>query len=186
MPPKPFKLRPFQQRVFDAVIAGKSVILQAPTGAGKTRAALTPFLDNLAKSLSNSDMQPVLPLTCRYAVPLRVLARQFFNEYETAGQKIDRHLATHLTRTYQQFGQEAVRLQTGEQQEDPQFESALTFCTIDQLLASALAIPYGLGRRSANMNVGAILNSYLVFDEFHLYPLASGRSAWGARTTTLA
>ncbi len=38
---------PYQQRVSDLVMAGKNVILQAPTGAGKTRAALEPFGRNL-------------------------------------------------------------------------------------------------------------------------------------------
>jgi CRISPR-associated endonuclease/helicase Cas3 len=187
MDAKPFTLRPFQQRVFEKMVAGESVLLQAPTGAGKTRAALAPFLDNLAKCAADTSLMPRLPLTCRYAVPLRVLARQFFNEYETTGQKIDQHFATRLRTTYQTFEQEPIRVQTGEQQDDPQLEAALTFCTIDQLLASALAIPYGLSKRRANVNVGAVLGSYLVFDEFHLYPLTGkGNSAWGARTTTLA
>ena len=41
-------LRPFQKKVWEHLHAGRSVILQAPTGAGKTRAALDPFLLNLA------------------------------------------------------------------------------------------------------------------------------------------
>lgn len=179
-PPLKLKLRPFQERVFQAVMNGKSVLLQAPTGAGKTRAATAPFLQNLALS------GDALPLTCRYAVPLRVLASQFFNEYEVYGERIDTAMDARLRPTYEYFDQKPIQIQTGEQPQDIQFESAMTFCTIDQLLASALAIPYGLGKRSANMNVGAILGSYLVFDEFHLYPLSGNRSAWGARTTTLA
>jgi CRISPR-associated endonuclease/helicase Cas3 len=158
-------------------MGGQSVILQAPTGAGKTRAALAPFLQNLA---NDGDK---LPLTCRYAVPLRILASQFFKEYESYGQKIDLQMDTRLIHTYSKFGQEPVQIQTGEQPNDPQFESALTFCTIDQLLASAIGIPYSVGRRRANLNVGAILSSYLVFDEFHLFPLE--QNLWGARTTTL-
>jgi len=179
IPEPKLKLRPFQERVFKAVMRGESVILQAPTGSGKTRAALAPFLQNLA---NNGDS---LPLACRYAVPLRVLARQFFNEYEYAGQKIDRAMDARLCQTYRHFGQKPVQIQTGEQPDDPQFESALTFCTIDQLLASFLGIPYGLGTRRANLNVGAVLGSYLVLDEFHLYPLRDERSAFGARTTAL-
>ncbi len=183
--PPAFELRPFQRRVFDAVMNGQRVILQAPTGAGKTRAALAPFLQNFARSLSDPTYESKLPLTCRYAVPLRVLATQFFKEYELSGKKIEQRVNAHLTQTYKKFDQKPVQIQTGEQPDDPQFESALTFCTIDQLLASFLGIPYGIGQRKANINVGAIIGSFLVFDEFHLYPLARNKCAWGARTTTL-
>ncbi len=81
---KDFQLRPFQETVFQHVMNGRSVILQAPTGSGKTKAALMPFLQNLAQHGN------ALPLTCRYAVPLRVLANQFFREYESIAARIDR------------------------------------------------------------------------------------------------
>ena len=174
------KQRTFQKEVARHLQAGRSVILQAPTGAGKTRAALDPFLLNLAKN------ENVLPRTCRYVVPMRVLANQFFHEYESVGQRIDNFSDTELQRTYQSIGKSVTTVQTGEQRDDPRFESPLTFCTIDQLLASILAIPYGLSNSMANINVGAILSSYLVFDEFHLYPLGDdGKSIFGARTTVL-
>lgn len=35
----------YQEKVKELILTGHSVILQAPTGAGKTRTALTPFLD---------------------------------------------------------------------------------------------------------------------------------------------
>ncbi len=181
-----FKLRPFQERSFKAVMQGQSVILQAPTGAGKTRAALAPFLQNLANSLSDPTYQSKLPLTCRYAVPLRVLASQFFKDFEFCNEKLGRTTGVHLKAIYDRFNQQPVQLQTGEQPDDPQLESALTFCTIDQLLASFLAIPYSLGQRRANINVGGVIGSYLVLDEFHLYPLTRGNNGcWGARTTAL-
>ncbi len=176
------ELRRFQKEVLKHLQAGHSVLLQAPTGAGKTRAALDPFLLNLAAGGN------VLPRTCRYVVPMRVLANQFFHEYQSVGQRIDNFpdTDTQLQRTYQSIGKSVTTVQTGEQRDDPMFESALTFCTIDQLLASVLAIPYGLSNSMANINVGAILSSYLVFDEFHLYPLGDdGKSIFGARTTVL-
>ncbi|KAB8141442.1 CRISPR-associated helicase Cas3' [Chloroflexia bacterium SDU3-3] len=180
-------LRPFQQRVFEAVWRGERVILQAPTGAGKTRAALNPFVQHLAEHVGGGPETPLrMPLTCRYAVPLRVLASQFFGEFGSLGDAIDRHWSTRTKDIYQTFGQQLVQVQTGEQPMDSQLESALTFCTIDQLLASFLGIPYGIGGRRANLNVGAVIGSYLVLDEFHLYPLArDGKGAWGARTTAL-
>lgn len=176
----PSFLRPFQQRVFEYIMQGRNVIVQAPTGSGKTRAALAPYLQNLAQQ---GDL---LPHTCRYAVPMRVLANQFYHEFEETARKIDASAPTRLVQRYQEFGQEVVALQTGEFPQDPQFESALTFCTIDQLLAGFLAVPYGLGPRKANLNVGAVVGSYLVLDEFHLYPLMRGaKSVFGARTTAL-
>ncbi len=36
---------PFQERVKSALFGGRSVILQAPTGSGKTRAALSPYIE---------------------------------------------------------------------------------------------------------------------------------------------
>ena len=177
---KPFRMYPFQRRVYDAIMQGENVILQAPTGSGKTRAALSPFVDNLAKA------GHTLPLTCRYTVPQRVLANQFLREYEFLAQKIDQSsAAARLEDIYRSIGQKAVTIQTGEQPEDAQMEAALTFCTIDQLLASFLGIPYGLGLKRANVNVAGVLGSYLALDEFHLYPLRNGENISGARTTAL-
>lgn len=172
-------MRPFQKRLFKLQMNGKNVLLQAPTGAGKTYAALAPYLQNL--SAGNT----VLPNTCRYAVPMRVLAHQFYQEYRD--QKFgSMPKLSHFVQAYQAIDKPPVAIQTGEQPDDPLFESALTFCTIDQLLSSFLGIPYGLGTRQANMNVGAVLGSYLVLDEFHLYPLGRLKeSIDGARTTAL-
>ena len=177
---KNFQLRPFQEKVFQHIINGRSVILQAPTGSGKTMAALMPFLQNLAQQGN------ALPHTCRYAVPVRVLANQFYRDYESIAARIDLQGRTHLLEKYKSLGRSAVSLQTGEQPDDTQMESALTFCTIDQLLASFLAVPYGVGSNRANLNVGGIIGSYLVLDEFHLYPLLrEGKSIFGARTTAI-
>lgn len=58
--------RPFQRKVLELMMQGKNIILQAPTGAGKTRAALAPFIQNLER---DGDK---LPYTCIYATPMRV------------------------------------------------------------------------------------------------------------------
>src|SRR6266436_2767052 len=95
-------LRPFQKRVFDHILQGKNVILQAPTGAGKTRAALAPFIYNLACQDSK------LPFTCRYAVPMRVLANQFYREYQSLSEDIDREAPTRLEDTSQRIGRKSI------------------------------------------------------------------------------
>ena len=66
---------PYQKLVAERLLEGKSVILQAPTGAGKTRAALLPFIHAWQQ---NGSAQ--FPTKCIYIVPMRVLANQFFNE----------------------------------------------------------------------------------------------------------
>ncbi len=154
------ELRPFQIKVRDLILQGKNVILQAPTGSGKTLAALSPFTTNLERGMA------ALPLSCLYATPLRVLSTQFYDDYKSFIAYMDKQKGTDYGRRYEHLERLPISIQTGEQSDDPQFESLLTFCTIDQLLASFLSIPYGVGRRRANLNVGAVIGSYLVLDEF--------------------
>lgn len=160
-------LYPYQERVDELLRAGHNVILQAPTGAGKTRAALFPFLDSWRNDAS------VFPRQCIYAVPMRVLANQFKAEYDTTVQ-------TYSTR----FGlTKDVQVQTGPRPDNREFNADLLFTTIDQVLSSALTIPYSLSNRLANLNAGAVIGSYLVFDEFHLFPV--DEDGGGALATTL-
>jgi CRISPR-associated endonuclease/helicase Cas3 len=94
---------------------------------------------------------------------MRVLANQFFDGFSNTSQK---------------FGIEST-VQTGERPEDRRFLKNAIFTTIDQTLSNFLGVPYALSRRMANMNAGAVISSYLVFDEFHLFPPG------GALKTTL-
>jgi CRISPR-associated endonuclease/helicase Cas3 len=147
---QPYK---YQTEVTNLLLSGKSVILQAPTGAGKTAAALLPFLHAWREKTNEN-----FPVKCIYTVPMRVLANQFTAEYEERADSFGRRFKRNLD----------VKIQTGEHSKDPQFAGDLTFCTIDQFLSSYLTMPYGLPRRLANINAGAFIGSYLVFDEFHL------------------
>ncbi|MBW2137902.1 MAG: CRISPR-associated helicase Cas3' [Deltaproteobacteria bacterium] len=124
--------------------------MQAPTGSGKTRAALYPFL----RAWECGDD---FPRKCIYSVPLRVLANQFWDEYQ------DRTLNFGFIRPMD------VTIQTGGRPEDPRLEGNLVFTTIDQTLSNFLNIPYSLSLGQGNLNAGAVLSSYLVFDELHLF-----------------
>lgn len=175
--------RPFQLKVLKLITEGKNVILQAPTGSGKTDAALWPFIQNLERR------DDKLPYTCLYATPMRVLSTQFYEKYCNRITNIDKSRGIELAKPFEYLKRSPISIQTGEQQDDPQLESILTFCTIDQLLASFLGIPYSVDSRRANINVGAVVSSYLVLDEFHLYPLVQKQNdttCFGARTTTLS
>ncbi|CUS04321.2 putative CRISPR-associated helicase Cas3 [Candidatus Promineifilum breve] len=144
----------YQNRVRDTMLSGQSIILQAPTGAGKTRAALTPFLDTFWDAPSGT-----FPRKCIYIVPMRVLANQFTEELREESARYQRVFRRNLD----------VGRQTGEHREDPEFQKELTFATIDQVLSSWLIRPYSLSVRQGNLNAGAFVGSYLIFDEFHLF-----------------
>ncbi|MEJ5308658.1 MAG: CRISPR-associated helicase Cas3' [Anaerolineae bacterium] len=144
---------PYQEQVASLLLERKSVILQAPTGAGKTIAALLPFFHAWR---DESDI--FFPRKCIYVVPMRVLANQFVLE----AQKVVDSFARRFRH------KPVVTIQTGERPEDRRFEGDLVFCTIDQFLSSYLTFPYGLPHRWANLNAGAFVGAYIVCDEFHL------------------
>ncbi len=147
------KLFDFQKSVARHLRAGKNVILQAPTGSGKTIAALWPFLEAWDRKGAE------FPRQCIYSVPMRVLANQF--TFKTR-QLINEEMR--LMRNPQ------VEIQTGENPDDRKVQGDLVFTTIDQTLSNILCVPYAVGGGSANINAGAVISSYLVFDEFHLFP----------------
>ncbi len=163
------QLYDYQKRVAHHLRQGKSVIVQAPTGTGKTIAGLWPYLEAWERNQPDS-----FPRKCIYSVPMRILANQFVEE--TRRLTSENMLLTELPR---------VTIQTGECPEDPRLFGDLIFATIDQSLSSALAVPYSLSGGMANLNAGAFYASYLVFDEFHLFPLSDEDGAQGALTTTL-
>ena len=138
----------FQRKVAQHLLNGRNVILQAPTGAGKTKAALFPFLLAQKENI-------LFPRKLLYTTPMRVLAKNFHTDFKES--PIGRQNTL------------KAAIQTGENQDDRQFRSDLIFTTIDQVLSSFLNIPYALGLRQGNVNAGAVVSSYLVFDEFHLF-----------------
>lgn len=147
------ELYDYQKEVARYLRAGQSVILQAPTGAGKTIAALWPFLEAWDRNKAL-----LFPRKCIYSVPMRTLANQFLDK---ANNLIEKEML--LTEN------PIITIQTGERPEDPKLEGDLIFTTIDQTLSNFLGIPYALSNGQANLNAGAVASAYLVFDEFHLY-----------------
>ncbi len=170
----------YQIRLLEALLAGKNVILVTPTGSGKTYGAYLPFFQSRAYG------DGLLPEKMFHIVPMRVLATQALSTCQELREQLNPDLFQELTAIYQRFMPDFLSIQTGESPDDPQFEAMIIVCTIDQALASALGIPYSLGTKLGNINVGAVCSSYLILDEPHLYPLSNdGKSHEGAFTTSL-
>jgi len=139
----------YQLKVADLLLAGKNVILAVPTGAGKTWASIIPFL--YARQNGNINF----PQKMIYSLPLRTLANSIYSDVT---ETLDKN---------HEF-KELASIHTGEYKNDEHFEKDIIFSTIDQTLSSFLCFPFSLSKRQANINAGALIGSYLVFDEFHL------------------
>lgn len=138
----------YQIKVAELLLSGKNVILSVPTGAGKTWASIIPFL------LANKDKKTLFPQKMIYSLPLRTLANSIYTDVKDV-----------LKNTkYESL----ASIHTGEYKNDENFESDIVFSTIDQTLSNFLSIPLSKSKRQANINAGALIGSYLVFDEFHL------------------
>lgn len=136
----------YQIAVAEKLLSGKNVILSVPTGAGKTWASVLPFL--YAKENPNIHF----PLKMIYSLPLRALTNSIYQDVQSV---LDNKSMS-------------ISKQTGEFSEDKHFENDMVFSTIDQTLSNFLCFPLPLSKRQANINAGAMIGSYLVFDEFHL------------------
>jgi len=156
-----FDPHPYQERMEERLRAGDSVILRVPTGAGKTWAAVAPFIYSLTASHRIADH-------LLYALPLRSLASGLYAAvYEKMAAFFSQVTAVGNNRKY--MGQSRYcSLQIGGQKDDVFFHSDVIFTTIDQLLSGYVFLPVSLPDRVGNINAGALIGSLVVFDEIHL------------------
>lgn len=136
-----------QQLAWQALERSKSIVLRAPTGSGKTEAVFLPFT-----ALAGS----ILPSSLLYALPLRSLANQVVD-------RMQRHAGKLGKQNWR------IRLQHGEAPESVLFAADVVVCTIDQLVTSYACTPLTLPLRHGNIPAGAVMSSFIVFDEVHLF-----------------
>lgn len=131
-----------QRDVFDAFRAGKHVILNAPTGWGKTFAVVAALGEKHAI----------------YSLPLRVLVDSLNNDIAKVGiRNCIAHHGANKQNSYLDQGTDSSR------------PIDLVFTTLDQSLSALLGIPIGVSQRQGNIVPAVIEASHLVFDEFHLF-----------------
>ncbi|GIW52277.1 MAG: hypothetical protein KatS3mg081_1632 [Gemmatimonadales bacterium] len=134
-------LRDFQRCSLNILKGGQSGLVIAPTGLGKTRAALEPF----AQSQSQNGL---LGTRLIYTLPLRVLARGVEDECKTLGVNPVIH--------------------HGDEPESRFFSERAVITTIDQYLTAFAGAPLSWASHLSHAAAGAVLSSYSVFDEVHL------------------
>lgn len=89
-------LTPIQKLAMPKVLAGKNVLILAPTGSGKTESALLPILEKIKTSINQGTANQTVGIRVLYITPLRALSRdlkQRFNWW------CDRLEITHDIRT---------------------------------------------------------------------------------------
>ncbi len=142
-------LSPHQHQIdaWHALERNKPIVLRAPTGSGKTEAVFLPFVSFSGNSL---------PSRLLYALPLRSLANQIAGRMQEHAQKLGK-------------GNWRIRLQHGQAPESVLFAADVVVCTIDQLVTSYACTPLTLPLRHGNIPAGAVMSSFIVFDEVHLF-----------------
>lgn len=133
------KATKYQDIVQQQIKQGKSLIVVAPTGLGKTFAVTGDLQDEFHKTI--------------YAVPLRAL-----------GNDIKRSVSD-LKRNEQPI---QVVTHHGSVQESTLFSEEVIVTTYDQVVCGAPGLPLSLPLKSGHTVAGALLLSRLIFDEAHL------------------
>lgn len=124
------KFRDFQIRTAEALKQGKSVLLHAPTGIGKSVGSALGFTEALPVSPAAPPRDPLLGTRLLHVLPMRALANS-----------VAKDIAGLLER--QGFGQiYRPTIHHGQQQESEIFAERVGVTTIDQYLAGFAGAPH--------------------------------------------
>lgn len=134
----------YQQDCMNILAEGKSLILRAPTGAGKTEIPIIPFI-----YLRNEK----LPTQLIYSLPTRVLV-------ENVGKRIKK---------YASFKGLDTAIHHGRNVESSFFEEDVIVTTLDQTIGAYCCTPLSMPRKFGNICAGSVATAFLVFDEAHIY-----------------
>jgi CRISPR-associated endonuclease/helicase Cas3 len=132
-------LTSFQLKVQEVVTKGKSALLVAPTGLGKTLAVAADVQDKFTKTI--------------YAVPLRALGvgiRDAISALMRNGKQIE------------------AKIHHGDTQESLLFSEEFIVTTYDQVVCGVPGLPLSLPLKAGHAVAGALLMSRLILDEAHL------------------
>lgn len=129
----------FQTHVIKKLKEGKSLLLVAPTGLGKTLAVTGDIQDGFCKMV--------------YAVPLRSL-----------GKGIQKEISS-LKRNGKEI---AAVIHHGDNQQSKLFSEEVVVTTYDQVVCGVPGLPLSLPLKAGHAVAGALLMSRLILDETHL------------------
>jgi len=175
--------RGFQNETARALAEGKSVLLHAPTGIGKSIGSALGFAQSLPRNPADPAANALLGTRLLHVLPMRALANSVAKDIggllELQG----------LGKTY------TPTIHHGQQQESEIFAERVGVTTIDQYLAGFAGAPLSFSSKSGHAVAGAIVASYSVFDEVHLlgperglpllYAVLQQRKRWGLLSTVM-
>lgn len=169
-------LRDFQRSALGTLAEGRSILVIAPTGLGKTRAALLPHIN------AKGNHQAHLGTRLIYSLPLRALTQGVKEELEGLFSK-------------QSSVQGSIAVHHGEEPESRIFSESSCITTVDQYFTAFAGAPLSFAMNSGHAVSGAILTSYSVFDEVHLLSAEKGlpllfailklRERWGLASAVM-
>jgi len=133
-----------QEQTIRHLLEGKSVVLRAPTGSGKSEAIIVPFLLGRGETL---------PAQLIYSLPVRSLVDDLGERFQRYAKPRDIKVGTHH----------------GKRVETPLFYPPIVVTTIDQTVGAYTCTPLSLPLRHGNIPAGAVSSSLLVFDEIHTF-----------------
>jgi CRISPR-associated endonuclease/helicase Cas3 len=141
----------FQRECGAALRAGKSVLVVAPTGLGKTRAAL---------SEAAATTGGLLGTRVVYTLPMRALAWGIKEQFDDLLQRNGCNWS--------------ATIHHGQTPDSETFRERAIITTIDQYLTGFAGAPLSFTSRDGHSAAGAMLTSYSVFDEVHLLDAKAG------------